>query len=277
MRYEPSDYWQRLHERGDLSGVGQSGLPESINAWLYRALATNLARFIHKHEAAIGQPARVFEIGVGTGYWIDLWRRLGARRVDGCDLVPNAVDRLNAIYGSSGYRFFTADITSPTRLTDASYDLVAVLNVFLHIVDTTGFRQALRNAARLVAPGGTLILAEPLLFHSAWEQPLHSGLSSVARDQRAYLDELEAEGLRLVALEPATVLANNPIEAGSRAGYGLLRIWWGLVSALSKISPHTAVLVGPLVYACDQIAMHTGWAPSTKLVLLSRPRSSWSL
>src|SRR5437870_2918026 len=98
MTYEPLAYWRKLHDRGDLSGVGQSGLPASINVWLYRALARNLTRFLDKHKAAIGRPTRVFEIGVGTGYWIDLWRALGAVRIDGCDLISEAVDRLNATY-----------------------------------------------------------------------------------------------------------------------------------------------------------------------------------
>ena len=101
MPYTPSQYWSRLHDRRDLSAVGQSGLPSAMNQQLYRILARNLRRFLRQNvPEPIGPNA--FEVGAGTGFWFDLWRELGAERIDGCDLVPAAVEDLNVDVGELG-------------------------------------------------------------------------------------------------------------------------------------------------------------------------------
>ena len=102
MPYTPIDYWARLHERDDLSAVGQSGLPTAMNRWLYRALDRNVAAFLRRHGLSDPFPDRVFDVGAGIGFWVDAWHRRGAIRVDGCDLVPDAVTRLNERFGAGG-------------------------------------------------------------------------------------------------------------------------------------------------------------------------------
>ncbi len=90
--YDPDSYWERLHHRGDLSTVGQSGMSPELNAWLYRALEANLRRFLRRHAIDHSLPQVVFDVGTGIGYWVRFWRSMGVARVDGCDLVPKAVD-----------------------------------------------------------------------------------------------------------------------------------------------------------------------------------------
>lgn len=271
--YDPAAYWTRLHARRDLSAVGQSGLPPEINAWLYRSLARTLRGFLHRHGLDRPPPARAFDVGVGTGYWVRFWRALGVETVDGCDLVPAAVeavrDEAAAAHLAGTYR--TADIGVEGSLPAETYGAVSCVNVLLHLTDDAAFDRALAGIAGLVAPGGALVLAEPMLLDPSWERPHEPDRHSRARPVARYREPLEAAGLVLEDLRPGTALANNPIEAGSRGAYRRYARWWRWVAAESKADPCSARWLGPLVLACDRVALRAGAAPSTKLALFRRP------
>jgi SAM-dependent methyltransferase len=271
MPYEPSDHWSRLHERGDLSSVGQSALPADLNSWLYRALERRVRWFVRRHRALDGV-ASVFDVGAGTGYWVRVWHALGAPRVDGCDLVPAAVERLEAEFGARGDRFVASDIGDRgAGLPAGPYGLVSVINVLLHITQDEAFGRALANVAALVAPGGALLLVEPILLDPAYERPTTEAQTSRARPLAAYRDPLIAAGLELAELRGAVAMANNPIEAGSPAAYDRYLRWWRWVARRAKASPGSIRWLGPLMIALDRVALGTGAAPSSKIVLLRRP------
>ena len=212
----------------------------------------------------------MYEIGAGTGYWLDVWRRRGVTSADGCDLSEIAVSGLNAKFGDLG-RFSVADISDPGTVAGDAYDIVECQNVLLHITDEDRFDRALENVARLVAPGGVLLLAEPILRNAAFERALRAGATSRARPLARYVTGLEACGLELVALEGYAVVANNPIEGSSRSWFRLWRASWIMVVALCRILPANARWLGPLLYVVDGVLCRTGAAPSGKLALFRRP------
>lgn len=270
MPYSPTDYWGQLHERDDLSAVGQSALPAGINGWLYGALARNVRR--HVRRLGLHRPAgrRVLDVGAGTGFWVEFWRDLGAT-VDGVDLVPVAVDRLRARFGDADGRFWVADVTEPGALGTETYDVVSVMNVLLHVTGDAAFDAALANVAGRVAPGGWLLLVEPILLRPEYLRPYNPERHSRARLFDAYRAPLEAAGLQLVGVRAATVLANNPIEAGSPAAYARYGRWWTFVAGRSKRNPGSARWLGPLVATLDRLALRSPAAPSSKLAIFRRP------
>lgn len=270
MPYTPIDYWARLHERDDLSAVGQSGLPASMNRWLYRALERNVGAFLGRHCLTRPFPERVFDVGAGNGFWVNAWHRRGAGWVDGCDLVPEAVTRLNERFGEGG-EFVVADVSDPAQLPDRRYPFVSCMNVLLHVTDDAAFAAALTGIAGLVEPGGALLIADPIVGEQTQLPPYDPERHSRARHLDGYTGPLEAAGLVLVELAPATVLANNPIEAGSPAAYRRYVRWWKFVAGRTKRNPRSAAWVGPLVDVADRVAMRTGARPSSKLLLLRRP------
>ena len=273
MSYSPAEYWANLHRRDDLTAVGQSGLPAEINRWLYRILARNLRSFVRKHRLVTPAPDRMFDIGAGTGEWIAFWRGLGIARVDGCDLVPDAVERLNARFGGTG-RFVQATLgeSTPEGLAGGErYPLVTILNVLLHVTDDVRFNEALRQVADTVEPGGTLLLVEPILADEAYARPHDPAAWSRARPFAAYREPLEASGLAFVDLGPATVLANNPIEAGSPRAFARYQRLWRSVARRTKRNPRSARWIGPLLSVADRVAMATGAAPTSKIALFRRP------
>jgi SAM-dependent methyltransferase len=268
MPYTPTEYWSDLHDRGDLSAVGQSGLPSAMNFELYRVWARNLKRFLRSNGCDRIGP-NVFEVGAGTGYWFELWRELGAQRIDGCDLVPAAVDLLNRRSGATG-RFHVANLGTD-QLDFGTYDFVACLNVLLHITDDSKFDAAVGSIARLVAPGGRLLLKEPMLFRDSFARPYRPNVSSRARPLSRYARGLEQEGLQLEAVAGGTAIANNPIEGRGRAAYFMWRGTWAAVSLPAKVHPASARWVGALLYRIDPLVMAMGAAPSSKFALFARP------
>jgi SAM-dependent methyltransferase len=276
MPYSASDYWTELHERDDLSAVGQSALPAAFNEWLYRILARNLRAFLRGQGLVTPPPARIFEAGSGTGAWIPFWLDLGVDRVDGCDLVPAAVARLTERFGGTG-QFWVAELGAPGGSglkTDERYPLVTVMNVLLHVTDDERFRAALGQLAEIVAPGGALLLVEPILKNAEFARPYDPAVASRARPLSAYAAPCEAAGLELVKVAAATVLANNPIEAGSAAALGRYQWLWRSITRRAKRSPGASRWMGPLLSAADSIAMRTGAAPTSKIAVFRRPVAS---
>jgi SAM-dependent methyltransferase len=272
MSYQASEYWGDLHQRDDTSAVGQSGLPAAFNAWLYRILARNLGRLLRRHGVLDPAPALMFEVGSGRGDWIDFWRQRGVARVDGGDLVSQAVERLNQRFGATG-SFVVAEFgaDAPPVTPEPAYPLVTVFNVLLHITDDALFDRALRQVAGLVEPGGRLVLVEPILFDSAFAKPYDPKVSSRARPLETYEAPLLASGLERVDVGAAVVLANNPIEAGSQAALRRYRRSWNWFAGRARRNPRSSRWLGPLLLVGDRVAMATGAAPSSKLAIYRRP------
>jgi SAM-dependent methyltransferase len=253
-------YWEGQHRRGGLRSVGQSGLSEGLNRWLYRTGERTLTRFTREIDLN-----RMFEAGAGTGYWTSYWLSRGSERVDGCDLVPVAVERLNERFGVRG-TFVVADLAGEPPPVPGSYTTVTAMNVLLHIRDEDAFDRAMANLARLVAPGGHLLIADPVLLAG----PPVLADTSRTRPIDRYVDVMHEHGLELAGLTPTTVLGADPIEARGRWERGISRGWWRMVKAADRRG--LGRVAGLAIYLLDPIALRTGWAPTGKFLLFLRPR-----
>lgn len=253
-------YWEGQHRRGGLRSVGQSGLSEGLNRWLYRTGKRTLTRFSREVDLN-----RVFEAGAGTGYWTSYWLARGSKRVDGCDLVPVAVERLNERFGARG-KFVVADLAGEPPSVPGSYTTVTAMNVLLHIRDEDAFDRAMANLGRLVAGGGHLLIADPVLLAG----PPVLADTSRTRPLTRYVDVMRTHGLELAALAPTTVLGADPIEARARWERRVSTGWWRLVKAADRRG--MGGVAGLATYLLDPIALRTGWAPTGKFLLFRRPK-----
>ena len=100
---DPAAYWERQHEATTLRAVGQAGLPEELNRWLYRIGRRNVLAFLARNGIRTLDGLTVFDVGSGTGYWAATWLSMGASRVDGCDFAAGAVERLREQYPSATF------------------------------------------------------------------------------------------------------------------------------------------------------------------------------
>ena len=133
---------------------------------------------------------RALEVGCGAGRIAIALAGRGFQ-VDGLDVEPRVVEQAAELAASAGVaaKFFVADFSKPDpRFPDATYDLVVCSEVLEHVEP---WREIVDNIARVLKPGGLLVLTTPndpgqfsVLDEYAghvrrfgWEE-LHSGLGA---------------------------------------------------------------------------------------------------
>jgi SAM-dependent methyltransferase len=151
---------------------------------------------------------RVADLGCGTGRTAAWLKSKGIMRIDGVDATPEmmAVARDRALHE----RLVEADVRS-TGLEGQAYDLVVCCLVDEHLPELGALY---REAARLVAPGGSFVLVgyHPF-FIMATGVPTH-------------FDRADGEP---VAIETYIHLPSDHVAAGRSAGFAVAEMHEGLI------------------------------------------------
>lgn len=120
--------------------------------WWYRARRDILADYLTRY-ATLPSPARILEIGCGTGHNLPMLAGFG--EVDAIEIDPAAreiaSERLGKPVGD-------APLPELTGVPRGHYDLIAVLDVVEHIEDDVAALAAMRAC---LAPGGKILIAVP--------------------------------------------------------------------------------------------------------------------
>lgn len=140
---------------------------------------------------------QILEVGCGRGVGVEILLALGAARVTGFDLDPEMVvlarQRL-AKYGGCAHVFVgdAEAIAAP----DASFDAVVDYGIIHHIPN---WRQALREIARVLKPGGSFYVEDLLKgFISSWRmRVVFDHPQATQFTSREFRGALEAAGLRV--------------------------------------------------------------------------------
>jgi len=190
--YRPAEYWARLLESDfTLRGTGYHIYSHAYNVWMYRWKRGVFRRVLTE----IPKPARALDVGSGVGWVVSELVRWGAD-VEGCDLTDVSVRRLSDRF--PGVTFKRVELgTDPLPYPDASFDLVTILEVTFHIVDDATWENGVREMARVLRPGGRLIVTDAFGDTDIvpWE---HVRFRSLERWRRA----ASASGLRLTRSRP---------------------------------------------------------------------------
>jgi len=126
-----------------------------------------LVRDILQQRTSAKGPLRLLDIGCSTGnLLLHLKRLLPALDLTGGDLAESSLAECRVNPELAGVAFQTLDVLD--LATDARYDIVTV-NAVLYMMADEQFQQALRNIARALEPGGTLIVFD---FFHPFEQDL---------------------------------------------------------------------------------------------------------
>lgn len=267
--YRPDEYWGELHDSADDLGiVGYPTMPLVFNRHMY----ANAVRGVLRGLAAAGVSVRgknVLDVGSGTGFWVDLWRREGAATVSGSDLVPAAVDRLRERFPGSD--FAPADITERAPFPDRGFDTVSIMSVLHHVVDENRFERALANLQSQLAEDGALIVLDPLVVRGRWMPPAADSAHNVVRTLPRWQAAAATAGLRVAAIVPTAAFFSDPVDAGSRAAFAAHRFFWRGLTGLLRGRDRLASLVVPPLAAADRaLAARLRHGPSAKLIVLRR-------
>jgi 2-polyprenyl-3-methyl-5-hydroxy-6-metoxy-1,4-benzoquinol methylase len=121
-----------------------------------------------------GHGRTLLDVGCAEGQFLYLARKNGFN-VTGLDFNPVSLQIASDVFGiSSVYQYSVEEL--PERFSDASFDVVTMFEVLEHTADPLG---TLKSAAKVVKPGGTLLLSAPgwkrwpALFHPEVDSPPH--------------------------------------------------------------------------------------------------------
>lgn len=123
------------------------GIPEE-NYWFQRHVVA------YRLAATLVQGARVLDAGCGEGYGCEILSEAAAS-VIGVDLEDEVIRRASARYPDANFQ--TANLVK-LPFEDGSFDAVVTFQVIEHMHTPQEF---LAECARVLAPGGTLILSTP--------------------------------------------------------------------------------------------------------------------
>ncbi|MCP9488880.1 MAG: class I SAM-dependent methyltransferase [Solirubrobacteraceae bacterium MAG38_C4-C5] len=109
---------------------------------------------------ALATEGPVLDAGCGTGWWLTRLAAAGVppQRLTGVDLLADRVAAAGR--RAPGTQAHTADARA-LPFEDARFDLVLLFTVLSSLHDASAVRRALDEAARVTAPGGTVVIWEP--------------------------------------------------------------------------------------------------------------------
>ncbi|HEY5955902.1 MAG TPA: class I SAM-dependent methyltransferase, partial [Polyangiaceae bacterium] len=98
-------------------------------------------------------------LNLGSGPFFEL-AELGevAKELTLCDIDERAIELAQQLHGTRLHRCDVITPNAPLPYADASFDLVVSMDVVEHVVDPLPW---LREALRILTPGGTLFLTTP--------------------------------------------------------------------------------------------------------------------
>lgn len=261
--FDPSEYWERrLRDRFNVQGVGFLRLGRRYNRWMYRVRGEVFDRVVDARIPPSARDAdlRVLDVGSGTGFYVDRWRRRGAR-VYGVDLADVAVKGLSASF--PGSVFIRADIGLPLegdlQELAGTIDVISAFDVFFHIVDDASYARALVSIGRLLKPGGWFFWSDNFLHGPTVRSPHH-----VSRSLSDATTALEQAGLTVVDRVPMFFLMNDPADARSRWP----RMAWRAMVSPAIFSDRLGGVLGAGLYPIErQLVRRLHESPSTELMV----------
>ena len=261
--FNPDSYWDdRLDKIKGLEGVGFKKLGPSFNKWAYKVRKQVFLKQVRALNADI-KNANVLDIGSGTGFYIQIWRELQAKKITGVDITPTSVSNLKQTFPDN--HFFLSDIGDVSFNKDkpySSYDLVSAMDVLFHIVDDKRFEQSVANIASITSKGGYFIYSDFYLHRDTIR-----GESQVSRSKPYLMKVFENNGFELVTLKPFMYYTNKPVDTKNP----LIKAFWFLLENGLYVLPFMGHVMGPLMYPFEMLAVNNRKeSPTTEFTIFRK-------
>jgi SAM-dependent methyltransferase len=260
----PADYWEnRLKKNYGLDGTGFIGLGISYNRWMYKIRRQVVIREV-RFLGVDCSNASILDVGSGTGFYLEIWKDLGCKKLSGIDITSTAIENLRIKYPQ--YEFLRADIgdnlDKSYNLFTTKYDLISSIDVLFHIVEDEQYRRAFKNIYDLLRPGGFFIFSENFLHVDSIRSPYQT-----SRSLHEIEDILSETGFKILKRIPFFVLMNNPVDTNSQ----LLRNHWKLTTRCIRKGANLGYIIGAFLYPIESILIRLfKEGPSTELMICKK-------
>ena len=243
--FDEKTYWEnRLSKNFDISTSGYRPLGLDYNRWLYRLKANKVKKVVTKYGTEI-ENANILDIGSGTGFYIEFWSNLGAKKVTGLDITNISVHNLQKKFPE--YNFHRLNIADPSieNKIDKKFSIIGAFDVLYHIVDDNQFYNAISNIKRLSDENCLLFITDTFRHQSVKRSNY-----LVSRTLKTYLKILEKNDFTVVERIPVFFLMNPPDEISNRCLKWLFDFIWRYLFQL--IQRHGNV-TGRILYFIDTV------------------------
>jgi SAM-dependent methyltransferase len=261
--FDAKDYWEtRLREHPGLCGVGNTCMGRSYIQWLYKVRRAVFLRLLSSLKID-PRTAQVFDVGSGTGFYLEIWKQVGVSSITGCDLTEIAVARLESALPWA--RILRLDIGDPLPASEMGrYDIVSAFDVLFHIVEETQYERAIGNVCALLRPGGLLVFSELLVRNGARQAEY-----MVCRPLKEVTALLAATGFEVLCRVPMFVLMEEPLDSASQ----WYRFFWKLMTYPVKRSDLAGFVIGGMLYPLELILTKVfAESPTTEIVVCRKCR-----
>jgi len=266
------EYWEkRLNKDFSLAGVGSFGAGLEYNTWLYKARLYVLKRLLKEKDIDY-QGGSVLDVGVGTGFYINFWEKLGVNNITGIDITAKSVATLKKKHPN--YQFVKADISSNVLPLNKKFDIITAFDILFHIVQEKDFEQAIKNI-KAFSHKDSIILITDCFVKVYKPMPGYQNYRTLKHYRRV----LNKYGMQIEIIKPIFYFMVSPIDIerinNPMMSFLIKQLWQTSMKVinhskkLGKLGKIINYLLGLGVYCLDRLVLisnHTG--PSTKLVLI---------
>lgn len=158
--YKDSEWWDSDFYVNGVSDRQTIGPNKGVTAakYHYASVELKILRHFVNHEFPI-DGSRVLDIGSGAGHWIDFYRSLGARGVDGLDVSDSSFRYLSDKYASdSSIDIHHGGAIEVMKSLSSDFDVVNAVGVMFHIVDDSEWEDTITEIGRRLRSGGKFVV-----------------------------------------------------------------------------------------------------------------------
>lgn len=254
------DYWEkRLHENYGLHGTGYIGLGKNYNAWMYKVRKYIVTKKLRSLQNEYGS-ATILDIGSGSGFYVDIWKQLGAKDITGCDITSISVKNLRDKYPMG--EFLELDISSNVIPISKQFDFISAFDVLFHIVDDEKYEKAVSNIYNLLKPEGLLVFSENFVHKKSQKSSFQS-----TRSLAEIKSILEKAGFEIIERTPMFYLMNAPVDSD---GSLINKFWYLLKRGVSRGERYGS-LIGSVLYPIEiLLILSQKESPSTEMMICKK-------
>jgi len=224
------DFWNRRYAKFTLSESGWTGAGEALNARIYACKLQALRRAIAALGLSRGQAWSVLDAGCGQGHFTRFYAAVYPKSsYMGLDISERAVSHLRQTM--PGSEFHVADICEWDDPQGRTFDLIQCFEVLHLILDDDLLLRALANLARLIAPGGALLVtaARP-------DQTVHVSNYLHYRNGAFWDRAIASLGLRVADERPMYYWLPDGGPANKYLRYAFTRLGPGALFAFDRLA-----------------------------------------